>query len=66
MAARELGLTPNSLMLAAVHAWDITGASKAGCMTAFLARQGQVLDSLTPEPQFTAADINDLAKQLIR
>lgn len=65
MAARELGLAPNSLMLAAAHAWDITGASKAGCVTAFLARQGQVLDALTPEPQFTAADVNDLAKQLV-
>lgn len=65
MAARELGLAPKSLMLAAAHAWDIAGASNAGCTTAFIARQGQVLDSLTPKPQFTAADVPDLAKQLI-
>ena len=65
MAARELGLAPNLLMLAAAHAWDIAGALNAGCVAAFLSRQGQVLDSLTPAPQFTAADVPDLAKQLI-
>ena len=65
MAARELGLAPKSLMLAAAHAWDIAGASKTGYMTAFLTREGQVLDDLTPEPQFTAVDMNRLARQLI-
>lgn len=65
MVARELGLAPNALMLAAAHAWDIAGASKAGCATAFIARQGQVLDSLTPAPQCIAVDITDLATQLI-
>ena len=65
MVARELGLEPKSLMVAAAHAWDIAGASNAGCMTAFISRQGQVFDSLTPAPQFTAADVPDLAKQVI-
>lgn len=65
MAARELGITTESLLLVAAHSWDIAGAAAAGCATAFLARPGQVLDSLTPTPQFVASDLGDLANQLL-
>jgi 2-haloacid dehalogenase len=64
MAARELGITTNSLTLVAAHSWDIAGAAGAGCATAFLARPGQVLDALTPKPNFIASDLRDLADQL--
>ena len=64
MAARALGVEPKALMLAAAHAWDIAGASKAGCTTAFVARKGQWLDATTPTPQWIAADVADLARQL--
>jgi len=66
MAARELGITTSDLLFVAAHSWDIAGAAKAGCRTAFLARPGQVLDQLTPKPAFTAADLGDLADQLMR
>ncbi|HYL15461.1 MAG TPA: haloacid dehalogenase type II [Terriglobales bacterium] len=65
MAARELGITTSDLLFVAAHSWDIAGAAKAGCRTAFLARPGQVLDQLTPKPAFTAADLGDLADQLM-
>ena len=62
MAAGELGLPPNLLTLAAAHAWDIAGGLYAECMTAFLVHQGQVLDALTPEPQFTLGRYKRLGK----
>ena len=65
MAARELGITTNSLTLVAAHAWDIAGAAAAGCETAYLARPGQVLDALTPKPNLVASDLRDLADQLL-
>jgi 2-haloacid dehalogenase len=65
MAARELGIPTNSLTLVATHSWDIAGAAGAGCATAFLARPGQVLDTLTPKPDFIASDLRDLAEQLL-
>ena len=65
MAARELGTTTSDLLFVAAHSWDIAGAAKAGCRTAFLARPCQVLDRLTPKPTFTAANVCDLADQLM-
>lgn len=66
MAARELGIRTSDLLFVAAHSWDIAGAAKAGCRTAFLARPGQVLDQLTPKPAFIAADLDDLVDQLTR
>ena len=65
MAARELGIGTGSLLFVAAHSWDIAGAAKAGCTTAFLARPGQVLDELTPKPKFIVSSVRDLADQLI-
>ena len=66
MAARELGIKASALLFVAAHSWDIAGAAKAGCKTAFLARPGQVLDQLTPKPIFSATNLRDLADQLMR
>lgn len=66
MAARELGIATESLLFVAAHSWDVAGAAKAGCTTAFLTRPGQVLDELTPKPTFIAANVRDLADQLMR
>ena len=65
MVARELGIGTGSLLFVAAHSWDIAGAAKAGCTTAFLARPGQVLDELTPKPKFIVSSVRDLADQLI-
>jgi 2-haloacid dehalogenase len=65
MAARELGLTTSSLVFVAAHSWDVAGAARVGCMTVFLARDGQALDGLTPRPTLIAANICDLADQLM-
>ncbi len=65
MVARELGIATESLLFVAAHSWDLAGAAKAGCTTAFLARPGQVLDELTPKPKFIASNVSDLADQLV-
>lgn len=66
MAARELGISTKSLLFVAAHSWDIAGAAQVGCITAFLARPGQVLDELTPKPNFIGSNLSDLTDQLSR
>ncbi len=66
MAARVLGVAPNSLLMVAAHSWDIAGAIRAGLSGAFVARPGQNLDSLTPKPAFVATDLMHLARQIVR
>jgi 2-haloacid dehalogenase len=64
IVASSLGVAPNSLLMVAAHSWDIAGAIRAGFNGAFLARPGQILDSLTPKPAFVASDLADLAHQI--
>ena len=64
MVERELRASSDSLLLVAAHAWDIAGAMNAGWSAAFIARPGQVLDPLTPRPNFVACDLGDLAHQI--
>lgn len=51
-AASELGCEPGSLLLVAVHPWDIDGAARAGLRTAWLNRRG-----LPWPPAMTRADV---------
>ncbi len=64
-AARELDVKPGGILLVAAHAWDIAGARAAGCKAAFIARPEKALSPGTPQPQFRARDIVDLAGQLV-
>ncbi len=48
LAAEQLGVPLEQIRLVAAHAWDIAGARRVGCATAFVARPGQVLDPLAP------------------
>jgi len=66
MAARELGIAPAEMMLVAAHAWDTTGAIRAGCQAAFIQRPGEVLDPLAPAPVVIARDLLDLCDQLLK
>ena len=66
MVASEMGVQLPQLCLVAAHAWDVTGAKRAGCSTAFIARPGQVLDSLAPKPDLVASDLLDLADQFLK
>jgi 2-haloacid dehalogenase len=66
MAAKKMGVKPRNLLLVAAHAWDVAGAMRAGCRAAFVRRPEQVLDELTPRPDFNVADLMELARILGR
>ncbi len=64
-AAGELGVPVGGMRLVAAHAWDVTGAMRAGCAAAFVARPGQVLDPSGETPDVIGADLDAVADQLI-
>jgi 2-haloacid dehalogenase len=64
--ARELDVPPEDLCMVAAHAWDTTGALRAGLQAAFVARPGKVLSDADAKPQFTGASLTDIADTLIR
>lgn len=64
-AAREMGVPLAETCLIAAHAWDVTGAQRAGAQGAFVARPGMTLDPLAPHPTIVGSDLNDIAAQLI-
>jgi 2-haloacid dehalogenase len=64
-AARELGIDITGLRLIAAHAWDITGALRAGAAAAFVARPGMVLDPLGPVPDIVGADLSEVAERIL-
>jgi 2-haloacid dehalogenase len=55
----------DELRLVAAHAWDIAGATRAGCATAFVARPGKVLDPLVDTPDVIGADLAEVADRII-
>jgi 2-haloacid dehalogenase len=63
--ASELKIPLTSMLMIAAHAWDTTGAIRAGCGAAFLARPYEVLDPLAPRPRFTASDLGALAAKIM-
>lgn len=64
MAAKKMGVKPGGLLLVAAHSWDVGGALRAECRAAFVRRPEQVLDQLTPKPDFTVASLIALAEAL--
>jgi 2-haloacid dehalogenase len=65
MAAHQLGIGVDEVCLVAAHAWDVAGAKRAGCRTAFVARPGAVLDPLAPAPDVVGRDMTETAERLL-
>jgi 2-haloacid dehalogenase len=65
MAAESLGVEIGQIRLVAAHAWDVTGAMRAGCAAAFVARPGMVLNPLAERPDVVGADLEEVANQII-
>lgn len=65
MAAEYLGVPVDRMRLVAAHTWDIAGALNAGCMAAFVARPGQVLDPSDVQPDIVGADLLGVADRII-
>jgi 2-haloacid dehalogenase len=65
MAAERLGVAVGEVRLVAAHAWDVAGAARAGCATAFVARPGKVLDPLVERPEVVGADLAEVADAIL-
>ena len=65
LAARELDVDLGRMRLVAAHAWDVAGALHAGCLAAFVARPGMVLDPLAPSPDIMGADLGEISDALL-
>jgi 2-haloacid dehalogenase len=65
MAAERLGVAVDQVRLVAAHAWDVAGAARAGCATAFVARPGKVLDPLVERPEIVGADLAEVADAIL-
>lgn len=65
LAADRLGTGIGGLLLVAAHGWDCAGAQAAGMRAAFLARPGQAPLPGVREPEFTAANLGELAARLL-
>jgi 2-haloacid dehalogenase len=65
MAAERLGVAIGEMRLIAAHAWDVAGAARAGCATAFVARPGKVLDPLVVRPEIVGADLAEVADAIL-
>jgi 2-haloacid dehalogenase len=65
LAAERLGVPVGRVRLVAAHAWDIAGAARAGCATAFVARPGKVLDPLAEAPDVIGADLAEVADRIL-
>ena len=65
MAAERLGVAIDQVRLIAAHAWDVAGAARAGCATAFVARPGKVLDPLAERPEIVGTDLAEVADAIL-
>ncbi len=65
MAAGSLGVAPAQLRLVAAHSWDVGGAMQAGCVAAFVARPGRVLDPLFDRPDIVGKDLREVARAIV-
>ena len=65
-AAREMGITTRDMLMVAAHPWDLMGAGRAGCRTAFIARAGKAPLPGAPAPDYIAEDLRDLARMLMK
>jgi 2-haloacid dehalogenase len=65
MAADRLGVPIGEVRLIAAHAWDVAGAARAGCATAFVARPGKVLDPLVERPEIVGANLAEVADAIL-
>jgi 2-haloacid dehalogenase len=65
LAASRLGVEPGQLRLVSAHDWDVTGALRAGCAAAFLARPGQVTNPFGPQPDVRGTDLLEVVERIV-
>jgi 2-haloacid dehalogenase len=62
LAAQRLGIEPADIRMIEAHAWDVTGAIRAGCAAAFVARPNMVLDPAGEQPDVVGANLREVAE----
>lgn len=60
-AARELGVERAEMVLVAVHPWDVDGAARAGCGSAFLNRAAGPYPAHLRAPDHVVTSVGELA-----
>jgi 2-haloacid dehalogenase len=60
-----MGVEPGQVRLVAAHDWDVTGALRAGCAAAFVARPGQVMNPFGPQPDVMGTDLDRVTEQIL-
>ena len=65
LAASKLDVERGQVRLVAAHDWDVTGALRAGCAAAFVARPGQVMNPYGPQPDLRGADLGEVAQRIL-
>ena len=65
LAAKRLGVEIGELWMVTAHDWDVTGALRAGCAAAFVARPGQVLNPFGPQPDVKGSDLADITEKIL-
>ena len=65
LAARRLDVEPSQIRLVSAHHWDVTGALRAGCAAAFVARPGQVMNPFGPQPDVKETDLGEVAEKIL-
>ena len=65
-AAEALLAEPSDLLMVAAHHWDLLGAQRAGCKTAFVERPGRALLPGELRPDYVVKDLKQLANELIQ
>ncbi len=65
MAASKLNIDLSNMLMVAAHDWDVTGAIRAGCAGAFIARPGMVLGPLSEVPDIVGKDLSEVADKIL-
>ena len=63
--AYKLGIAHQQIRFVAAHAWDITGALRAGLKGAYISRGGKPFYALCEEPDIVCSDISEAAEVII-
>jgi 2-haloacid dehalogenase len=64
-AVDRLGVAPEEICLVAAHAWDVTGAQRAGLRAAWVSRRERWLPPTALAPEIRAEDLADAALQIL-
>lgn len=65
LAADRLGVETGQVRLVSAHDWDVSGALRAGCAAAFVARPGHVMNPFGPQPDVKGADLGEVTDKVL-